>query len=148
MLRGIVDSIYRVQISRGMALAERVFFNNDLLLKWTINFVSLLTLTGGGQRPQVYCYLQLPTSQMLSRFERAVQFDNEGFIELHTTREKTTRALDMPHVLLASRVLPFLLFHLQVVRPLVMKGSSKSHDSRTTLVHTQRAVPLTMEDVR
>lgn len=92
MLKGTENSLDGVKNARGAAMDERVFSSYDLLLKWTINFLSLLILTGGGKRPQVYCQLQLPTSDMLSRFERVMQIDDESFIEFHTNREKTIRA--------------------------------------------------------
>ncbi len=88
-----------------------------LVTKWAINFLALLSLHGGGQRPQVYALLQVPTkSEMQSMRAQAIESD---VFSISVTFEKRIRSMDMPNVLFPRVVYRALAFHVDFVLPVV-----------------------------
>ena len=59
--------------SDSFELNEYLSENHALVRKWNINFMSALVLTGGGQRPQVYTQLQLPSGPQMGALRELVR---------------------------------------------------------------------------
>ena len=73
-----------------------------------------------------------------------------GFFELRTVIEKTSRAFDMPNVVFSSTLLPFVDFHVQTLRPILIKKNRRKEGSlqeKTLLVDTRSGEPLISQQV-
>ncbi|KAI0560771.1 angiomotin [Gracilaria domingensis] len=137
--------------SRKQALSEFAA-TKGLLDKWCVNFVGLIALTGGGQRPQAYARLQCPSRQSLKDLWSAEIRTPKGMFEMKTFREKTARALDVPNVNFPKFILPFVAFHVEIVRPIVMKRrkipmSQEFKRNRPLLFHTRTGLYLTSSHI-
>ena len=137
---------YRARKDEGVLQAVKD--RPGIIEKWCIHFISLLILQCGGQRPQVFFQLQLPTSSELrSCGDMAARC---GFFELRTVVEKVGRSLDCPHVVVPRRCLKYLEFHVDVIRPCIvslLKLKESRGRKKTLLLHTKRGVPLTTPQV-
>lgn len=124
--------------------------NGPLIDKWCLNFLSLIALTGGGQRPQAYATLQCPTSTQIKSWFVGDNSISET-IELNTTREKTARALDIPCVLFPSFLKVYIRFHVTVVRPFLYEDKTKSGDrsgvSKCLLLHSRTGMELSSRNI-
>lgn len=98
----------------------------SLIDKWCLNFLALLMLSAGGQRPQVYCQLQTPTEEEIANMKSSGAHCSN--IELKTLREKTPQSTNLPNVILPVDVFPYLHFHVRVIRQVV-----KSYGMRNRL---------------
>ena len=121
-LRGIISSTmdevmyfqsngYPRSVSFSKA-AHNISENKTLLCKWCINIVALLVLSAGGQRPQVFCQLIMPTVHHL--FENKAKYEESSFIDFATGFEKTVRNTNMPHVMIPATYFDIVLFQARV----------------------------------
>lgn len=86
-LDAILASFDSTTVDHGVRDAvNAVFKQGRIKNRWSMNFINLLVLTGGGQRPQVYTQLQLPSSGDLSDMKEMA--GNQGFIQMRTVKEK------------------------------------------------------------
>lgn len=46
--------------------------------------------------------------------------NEQGFVEMRTVKEKTSRSLRNPFVLLPAYVLKYVVFHCTIVRPAIV----------------------------
>lgn len=121
----------------------------------------MLALTGGGQRPQAYVRLQCPKEaelrELSTRFLRGNDGDKDdrdddaddensnqctyesgSFIKnavvcIKTFREKTARALDIPHVTFPALVGPFIQFHVRYARPVMLRRRQRREQQLVAL---------------
>ena len=148
-LNGVISTFRRLRHERGLKIALSLLGENKKVLqKWSINFIGHLILSGGGQRPQVFCQLQLPRKTEIAEMRRRAE---EGtFIELRTVIEKTTRAFDMPNVVFPSNVLQFIEFHTEIIRPVLLKNigiRERELEEKTLLIDTRSGDPLSSQQV-
>ena len=143
-LNGILGSFRKLQGEKGLKTAiEALLKNEKILQKWNINMIGLLLLSGGGQRPQVFSQLQLPTRIELENMKNGGA--QMGYIEFRTVMEKTSRSFDMPNVVFPSNIFPFVDFHSRIVRPVMKRKldvSEGSLEERTLLIDTRSGEPL------
>lgn len=132
-LRGIMSSFTSWQeklrsngLDRMTALVRterKLCKKEDIITKWCINFLALVMLQAGGQRPQVFWQLRSPTDDEMILFKG---FSNKKqYLPLRTGVEKTSRDPRFPDVILPPVVFPFLDFHRNFILPhLIRKRSS------------------------
>lgn len=150
-LQDIIESFLELKRKNGRKKAiKNLNYNQALLDKWCLNFLALLALTGGGQRPQAYARLQCPDGAALEDLysDEAVNMET---VSIKTFREKTSRALDIPGVTFPAIILPYLRFHLKLIRPLIVKRRRRSsegfdHDD-PLLLHSRHGDYLTTTNV-
>ena len=148
-LGGIMSTFHKVKQERGLKKAIQVFEENGKILqKWSVNFLGLLVLTGGGQRPQVFCQLQLPGKSALTEMRKTTE--KLGYFELRTLMEKTRRAFDLPNVIFPGNLLRFVDFHALSLRPILLKKSKRKEGAlqeKTLLVDSRYGDPLSSQQV-
>jgi hypothetical protein len=127
--------------------------------KWCINLLAALVLSGGGQRPQAYALLELPTPSELERDSQRCRSGEQLYFSLLSGREKTTRSMDLPRVLFPRTMLPYVQFHVRTMRPLILRclnsclQNSEDRDTMdvdrvsTLLVDTRDGLSLRSTDV-
>lgn len=133
---------FRADVGEDSA-TETMFADGRLKNKWCINIINVLVLTGGGQRPQVYTQLQVPSDSDLVDMSEMARV--KGFLELRTVREKTRRSLAMPYVLFPGYILPYIKFHCAVVRPQILKAArldESDMSNKPLIVHSESGVEL------
>lgn len=113
-----VRTFFETSSKKSIHRVEQLLRKRNLIGKFCIHLTVTLLLTGGGQRPQVFTQLQLPSDSELASI-RSEAASNK-FFELRTLQEKTTRALDMPNVVFSHIVLPYLIFYMDIVRPIIV----------------------------
>jgi len=122
--------------------------NKALIRKWCINFLVLLVLCAGGQRPQVYTQLQVPSEQELTQM--GVDQHKNGFIRLIPMKEKTVRSLNMPFVMLPAFTFRYIKFHLEHIRPAIFSNSNTDEEALANsplLLHTETCQHLSSANV-
>lgn len=143
-LDSILASFDSHTVDHGVTAAvTTVFREGRTKNKWCMNLINLLVLTGGGQRPQVYTQLQLPSSSELTDMTQRAR--EQGFIEMSTVKEKTSRSLRMPFVLFPSYVLKYVRFHCSTVRPAIIDQAEKDESDlvhKSLLIHTENGHSL------
>lgn len=93
--------------------------------KWCINFLALLIFEGGGQRPQVYASLRLPSSVDLSLSDAELR--TSPYFTLKTGLEKRPRPSNAPFFTLPRSVFDYVEFHAKHVIPLLhLRGGIRS----------------------
>lgn len=148
----IIDSYHVRLAEEGQKGALRWLVKTQgLIQKWGLNFLALLTLTGGGQRPQAYARLQCPSRKVLDTVYEKVQVAEEA-ITVKTFKEKTARALDIPGVVFPIMVLPYIAFHVDVVRRILIhrrreKPSEIFLKNQPLLLHTRSGEYMTPSNV-
>ncbi len=95
-------------------------------------------LNGGGQRSQAYCQLQCPPLSAVRSLSKDVE--SSGCFTLPALREKRARHVDVPDVVLPGAVYPFVAFHVEYVRPYLLKG--RSSEEFHLLIDTRFPAPL------
>jgi hypothetical protein len=145
----------------GGAKVQRYLLGNPRLLrKWCIFFTSMVLMTAGGQRPQVYGQLQTPEESLFESYDR----DELSVIELRTLDEKTTRATEYPLVPLPLGMISFLQTHCFDIRPAIFRRNNvnepedDNHDddegepgpnfSNALLLHTESGEALQTTQIR
>ena len=148
-LGGIMKTFLKLKQERGLKRAIQAFEENGKILqKWSVNFLGLLVLAGGGQRPQVFCQLQLPSKSALAEMRKSTE--KMSYFELRTVMEKTRRALDMPNVVFPGNLLRFVEFHALSFRPIVVRKSKMKEgelQEKTLLVDSRFGDPLSSQQV-
>jgi hypothetical protein len=127
--------------------------NHNLVRKYSLLLLVFLILTGGGQRPQVYCSLQYPTEAVLRGWEEESSNGDGGPVKLYPALEKTPRGTFSPGILYPEISASFFATYCNAIRPSVMRGSGKmasdaASSGRTFLVHTETGLPLSGENLR
>ncbi|KAI0556773.1 hypothetical protein FGB62_405g08 [Gracilaria domingensis] len=152
-LGDIIDE-FNVTVGRESkkVAVEQLTSTKGLLEKWCLNFLGLIALTGGGQRPQAYARLQCPKRELLKSCWSIDMGKARGVFEMRTFREKTARALDVPNVNFPRFVLPYVAFHVEVVRPIVLRSRKmpvmkefKRH--RPLLLHSRTGLYMTTSHI-
>ena len=157
-LQGIIKTFQRLERkfgSESAALQTRMDNWKGLSEKWNINFIGALVLSGGGQRPQVYAELELPQASEIIQYEEECGSRQRKYFSLTTGPEKTTRSIDLPAILFPRSVLPLVKFHIEVIRPLIVKriidtnhvDDDEVRPSRTLLIHTKEGRSLESADI-
>ena len=144
-LEGIVSSFRQEASDSGWSAASRLLARSkELKRKWCVNLIASMILNGGGQRPQVFCQLQLPHSDREME-EMKKMAKEEGYFQLRTVLEKTTRSSDLPSAVFPKRMLRYVRFHCKNVRPAIISNSGIAEDGvleKTLLVHSEKGQPL------
>jgi len=143
VLDGIVLAHNEALQERGERSAAEFMQNKTLIRKWFINMLVMLVVCGGGQRPQVYTQLQVPSDDDIDEMQE--NSGQSGYIELRTLLEKTRRSLDMPFVILPKSMLTYTVFHVHVVRPTVLQQAGFDEEgmgNRPLLIHTETCQQL------
>jgi hypothetical protein len=157
-LQGIMKTVQRLERkfgSNSASLQARMESWKGIAEKWNINFIGALVLSGGGQRPQVYAELELPQASEIIQFAEDCGARQRKYFSLRTGPEKTTRSIDLPAVLFPRSVLSFVQFHVEVMRPLIVKrmiamnheDDHETHPARTLLIHTKEGRSLESADI-
>jgi hypothetical protein len=156
-LQGIIKTVHVLERrfgSNSASLQARMESWKGIAKKWNINFIGVLVLSGGG-RPQVYAELKLPQASEISHFAKECGARQRKYFSLRTGPQKTTRSIDLPAVLFPRSVLPFVRFHIEVVRPLIVKRmitinhdeNHKTLPARAFLIHTKEGRSLESADI-
>lgn len=114
-----------------------------MLRSWNINLIALLIFTGGGQRPQVYTQLKVPSRAELVGIRRRSRV--VPFVELKAGIEKRPRGCRLPHVLFQSSLAKYLGFLVKNVRPFFARG--EDINSGPLLLHTEAGTPLSSSQI-
>ncbi|PXF39559.1 hypothetical protein BWQ96_10742 [Gracilariopsis chorda] len=93
---------------------------------WNMNFMGLIMLVSGGQRPQVFSGLQLPNEEEFQQL--TFQAEQSSYIELRTGTEKRPRYIDLPFMILPVTVMPYLTFHVKYMRPEIQEAAGRSDE--------------------
>lgn len=134
-LKGILESFSNWESENrgkgeenGLATAnavKRLCVDSPMLLsKWCINLLSLVMLQAGGQRPQVFWQLQIPTMEEMMDFENLAE--GKRYLSLRTVVEKRQRDPNFPDVILPPLIFPFLKFHRNFILPHLLKLQKES----------------------
>ncbi|KAI0558432.1 hypothetical protein FGB62_211g017 [Gracilaria domingensis] len=147
-LNGMIESFSATacKLSRRAAVKE-MMQTKGLLDKWCINFLALIALTGGGQRPQAYARLQCPSDFTLDECIDEELRNPKGLFEMKTFREKTARALDVPNINFPRLIMPYVAFHVDLVRPMILRRrklplTTSFKRNRPLLLHSRTGVLL------
>lgn len=116
---GTAHFSFEKQISENDRACSMFKSRFQLLDKWSLHFLSLLTLEAGEQRPRVYWQLQSPGRDDLADFERNAS--QRSFCSLKTIQGKTLRSLNIPNVIIPSHVFSFLRFHTDSVQAIILE---------------------------
>lgn len=132
------------------SLFSRMIETKGFISKWCLYMIALCVLMGGGQRPQVYGQLQVPS--MVDIKEMEMQAKNHGFFELKTILEKTLRSSDIPNVIFPALLLNYVKFHARIVRPAILKKldiciANPSLRNESLLIDTRNGYPLQSRSV-
>lgn len=146
-LVGVMKEYQKKALEVEPSELPRFLTERSLLNLFCINFQAVLMLNGGGQRPQVYAELLVPESSEL----RAILDCRDNFFELKTVHEKTGRSPNMPHVLFPGKLVPYLKFYLEAIRPVIVSSTYVTETQagfRRLLLDTRRGCGLTSPQVR
>jgi hypothetical protein len=157
-LQGIIKTFQRMERKFGSespSVKARLESWKGIAEKWNINFIGALILSGGGQRPQVYAELELPQVSEIIQLADECGSQKRKYFSLRTGPEKTTRSIDLPAVLFPRSVLSFVKFHVEIIRPLIVRRMIAVDDdddyetlpARTLLIHTKEGRSLESADI-
>jgi len=105
ILNDMLESCRSVYAEKGAeGVTGMMTSTNKMLNKWCINFLSALTLHGGGQRPQVYTMLEAPSKMDFVDMRESVK--STGVFSIRVSFEKRVRCVDLPQVLFLMRRTP------------------------------------------
>ena len=132
------------------SLFSKMIGTKGFINKWCLYMLALCVLMGGGQRPQVYGQLQVPSVVDIREME--VQTKKNGFFELKTVLEKTLRSSDIPNVMFPALLLRYVEFHARIFRPAILKKldtspTSASARNQSLLIDTRSGYPLDSRSV-
>ena len=152
-VRRKLDGIIRFFESTAMVMGKDGAISKiqetSVIQKWSINMLLLMIFAAAGQRPQVYSQLQVPTDSELQQMK--AQARRAKFFQLRTMVEKTRRSADIPNVLVPDYVLPYLEFHLSIVRDAVLdrtRVNEEAAQDKPILMHTETGEFLTTTQIR
>lgn len=120
------------------AVIDYLKSSKELLSKFSLNFLALLVLSGGGQRPQVYAGLLTPKEDAIKRMR--------GCISIPIGREKKLRV--SPLVVFPQCVRRATLNYIRYVRPAIVELRKVPEDEKSLLLHTRYGTPITTASVR
>jgi hypothetical protein len=175
-MTSVWSGVDRIIEQYGVDGATYMSENHALVRKYSLLLLVFILLTGGGQRPQVYCSLQFPCESILRGWEEDEKFEGGGrvrneadrdsqeqedsgdygegrTVKLYPTQEKTPRGTFYPGVVFSSTARAFFITHARVIRPAVMHGVGRVNadaldSERTFLVHTETGRALSGENIR
>ena len=139
--------------SKRKVFEKKILEQENLLLKWTLNFVVLLLLFGNGQRPQVYTFLKCPTVIELEIFQTQ-KGGSEARVPLQLMiheDEKRSRDSRMPYVLLDPKTFDFVHFHVMFVHNFILQRHEVpigSVGSEKLLLDTRNGRPMASGHIR
>ncbi|KAI0557811.1 hypothetical protein FGB62_260g02 [Gracilaria domingensis] len=111
----ILGTVTQDARGRRGSFLDRLKSDDALLRKWCMNLTALLVLTGGGQRPQAYDTLQVPSGR---ERQKDIETDFGVFFSMRTNlNEKNNRNLSFPVVLFPNDFLKFVDFHVDHILP-------------------------------
>jgi len=147
-LDGIISGYRKICASRSETEAGRFLKEHRRALdKWCLNFLVLLILSAGGQRPQVFALLKRPSAAEVLEME--IKSEEGNFFEIRVSAEKTRRSIDLPNVMFPRSVLPYVQFHVEVVLNLLEEQAidSETEDWDRLVVHSRTMKALTTHQV-
>lgn len=138
-LDGLMSTFHRV-VSRVGKRGYRSHMrrNKGMLRSCNINIIALLIFTGGGQRPQVYTQLRVPSRAELIGLQKRSMV--APFLELKAGIEKRPRGFRLPNVLFQSCIAKYLRFHVKNVRQFF--AYERDINSGPLLLHTETGAAL------
>ncbi len=112
----VIESCRDVHIQgREEAVVQFLQKKKQLIQKWSVNFIAVLMLHGGGQRPQVYTVLKTPSRiDLMNMRDEAM---SSGVFTLQVSFEKRVRTIDLPKLLVPRAIFRALNFHVNYVLP-------------------------------
>lgn len=113
-LDGVMMTLENEEFSSFEAMAEE---RPNIVRKWCLNFLALLIFEGGGQRPQVYASLRLPSVVDLTLSDADLR--TSEFFTLKTGLEKRPRPAHAPYFTLPRSVFDYVEFHTKKVIPVL-----------------------------
>jgi hypothetical protein len=81
------SGVDRIIEQYGVDAATYMSENHALVRKYSLRLLVFILLTGGGQRPQVYCSLQFPCESILRGWEEDEKFEGGGRVRNEADRE-------------------------------------------------------------
>lgn len=122
-------------------------YAEGLLKKWCLNFLVLLILQGGGQRPQVYAAIKSPELTDLIRMDQ--QQRRSGHFTLVTGTEKRARPRSAPRFTLPAICFKFVEYHAKYVRPFLVGKRSRvePEDQECLLLDTRTGTDMNRRQI-
>ena len=143
------DMETKLDVFRSLVVSRK-----GLLDKWGLNFTAMLVFFGNGQRNQVFRLLNAPLLPDLLTFEREnEENDRHAPIKMdliETAVEKVPRDIRIPYIMFDNVILPFLKFHVEFVRPILLERALENGNRKTNylLLHTKLGKKLTSQNIR
>lgn len=139
ILHSICESFEEMEQAEGRdAVISYLKASKELLSKFSLNFLAVLVLTGGGQRPQVYSSLLTPT-------EEGVQ-SMGGIVKIAVGREKKLRV--SPSIVFPVCIKRAMLHYVAYVRPAIVELRNVPEDEKRLILHTRYGTAITTDSVR
>ncbi|KAI0558015.1 hypothetical protein FGB62_242g017 [Gracilaria domingensis] len=146
VLRDIIKTFHG-KCQENLEIFRKLLYNGkrNMAQKWGINLLAAIMLEGGGQRPEAYANLRVPTALELSRITNS---EFGSYLSLRTWFEKRPRDFRFPIVMLPAEMKPIIKFHVEVVRPIILVQAEiveeeVDAEDRRLLLHTQDGNYLT-----
>lgn len=149
MKSGKTDSDDRVAVFRTLVTAKP-----KLCDKWCLNLLGMLLFFGNGQRNQVYRKLKAPflADLQIALREREENRDKTPLkLELvESASEKVPRNALLPYIMFDRIITKYLLFHVDVVRPVLLEKAEAGNFPRTDflVLHSRTGTPLSSQSVK
>jgi hypothetical protein len=152
-MRRVLSGVCGLSNQLGLDVHVYLDENHNLVRKYSLLLSVFLVLTGGGQRPQVYCSLQHPAERVVQKWEEESGNGAASSVKLYPKAEKTPRGTFSPGVLFPDTAGSFFATYSRMIRPAVMRGCGKvdrdlADSGRTFLVHTETGMALSGENLR
>ncbi|KAI0557128.1 hypothetical protein FGB62_339g05 [Gracilaria domingensis] len=142
-----VMNTFFMRCHEDRAKFKELFYRGEKTLsqKWGINFLAAIVLHGGGQRPEAFANLRVPTNVEVSR---VMSTSFVKFVTLRTMFEKRNRDLRFPVVMVPVDLKRILRFHVNMVRKIVLEHSGISEEEveegeQRLFLHTEDGKYLT-----
>ena len=131
-------------------LFSKMTETQGFISEWCLYMLALCVLMAGGQRPQVYGQIQVPS--VVEVKEMKVQAKKHGLFELKTVLEKILRSSDVPHVILPALLLMYVKIHARLFRQdflkkLDMQRTDESVRNQSLLIDTRNGYPVQSRSV-
>jgi hypothetical protein len=152
-MRRVLSGVCDLSNQLGMAVHGYLDENHNLVPKYSLLLSGFLALTGGGQRPQVYCSPQHPAELVVQKWEEESGNGAASPVKLYPKAEKTPQGIFTPGVLFPDTAGSFFATYSRMIRPGVMRGCEKverdlADSGRTFSMHTETGMALSMENLR
>ncbi len=140
-LHSVMGTIAKMEREDGeSAVTTYLCRRGKLISKYSIDLTIALIMNGGGQRPQVYASLLVPT--------KAEQRSWTKVVRLRVDREKTPRV--RPYLALPLSMRTCVDTYLKYFRPIVAdkSHSPESRDAKYLFLHTRTGDGVSVESLR